>query len=171
MKFDIIVLKISITKSGVFMGKTIAVNKKAKFDYELLDLYEAGIVLLGSEVKAIRAGRVNLKDSYCRFIKGELWLLNAHISYLDTANPHYKPDTTRARKLLMHSLQLDKIESKIAKGGFAVVPTKIYFNSKNFCKVQIAVAKGKKLHDKREVLKKKTMDKEAKQAMKNFMKG
>lgn len=150
------------------MAKPIAVNKKAKFDYEFLQKYEAGLVLLGSEVKAIREGRVNLKDSYCRFIKGELWLLNAHISHLDTTNPHYKPDTTRGRKLLLHNVELDKIYGKVSKEGLTVVPIQMYFNKKNICKIQIAVAKGKKLHDKRESLKKKTLEKEAKQAMKNF---
>ncbi|MGM0622900.1 MAG: SsrA-binding protein SmpB [Campylobacterota bacterium] len=150
------------------MGKTIAMNKKAKFDYEFIDIYEAGIVLLGSEVKAIRAGRVNLKDSYCRFIKGELWLLNAHISYLDTTNPHFKPDTTRVRKLLMHQSELVKIQTKVDRGGLTIVPISIYFNKKNICKLKIAVARGKKLHDKRESLKKKTLEREAKQALKNF---
>jgi len=150
------------------MPKVIAVNKKAKFDYEFIDTYEAGIVLLGSEVKAIRQGRVNLKDSYCRFIKGELFLLNAHISYLDTTNPYYKPDTTRARKLLLHAKELVKIQTKSEKQGLTIVPYKIYFNAKNICKVEIAIAKGKKLHDKREALKQKTLEREAKQAMKNF---
>jgi SsrA-binding protein len=150
------------------MGKPVAVNKKAKFDYEFLEKYEAGIVLLGSEVKAIREGRVNLKDSYCRFIKGELWLINAHISYLDTTNPHYKPDTTRPRKLLLHAKELDKLYGKVSKEGLTVVPVQIYFNAKNLCKLQIALAKGKKLHDKRETLKKKTLDREAKQAMKEL---
>lgn len=150
------------------MAKPVAVNKKAKFDYEFLQKYEAGIVLLGSEVKAIRQGRVNLKDSYCRFIKDELWLLNAHISYLDTTNPHYKPDSTRARKLLLHTQELDKIFGKISKEGLTIVPVQMYFNKKNICKLQIAVARGKKLHDKREVLKKKTLEREAKQAMKDY---
>jgi len=150
------------------MAKPVAVNKKAKFDYEFLEKYEAGIVLLGSEVKAIRQGRVNLKDSYCRFIKGELWLINAHISYLDTTNPHYKPDTTRPRKLLLHSKELDKLYGKVSKEGLTVVPVQMYFNAKNLCKLQIALARGKKLHDKRETLKKKTLDREAKQAMKEI---
>jgi SsrA-binding protein len=150
------------------MAKSVAVNKKAKFDYEFLEKYEAGIVLLGSEVKAIRQGRVNLKDSYCRFIKGELWLINAHISYLDTTNPHYKPDTTRPRKLLLHSKELDKLYGKVSKEGLTVVPVQMYFNAKNLCKLQIALARGKKLHDKRETLKKKTLDREAKQAMKEI---
>lgn len=150
------------------MAKAVAVNKKAKFDYEFIDIYEAGIVLLGSEVKAIRQGRVNLKDSYCRFIKGELFLLNAHISYLDTTNPHYKPDPTRARKLLLHTQELVKIQTKSEKQGLTIVPYKIYFNAKNICKVQVVVARGKKLHDKRDALKQKTLDKEAKQAMKDF---
>ncbi len=150
--------------------KPIATNKKARFDYEILETFEAGIELLGSEVKALREGRANIKDSYCRFIKSELWMINAHISYLDTTNPHFKPDTTRPRRLLLHRLQLDKLEGKIAKQqGLAIVPLKLYFNKKNLCKVQIALAKGKKLHDKRQSLKEKTMAREAKQAMKKFI--
>lgn len=149
--------------------RPIAKNKKAFFDFEILEKFEAGIVLTGSEVKAVRNARVNLKDSFCRFIKGELWLLNAHISHMDYTNPHFKPEPTRARKLLLHDKQLDKLYGKVSKQGLTVVALKIYFNRRNLCKVQIALAKGKKKHDKRETLKKKTMDMEAKQAVKDAL--
>ncbi len=151
------------------MGKTIARNKKAFHDYEILDRYEAGIVLKGSEVKALRAGRVNLKDSYVRIIKGEPFLLNAHISYLDHTNPHFKPDERRARKLLLHQKEIDKLLGKTTQDGLAIVPLSIYFNNKNLAKVEIALAKGKKLHDKREALKAKDAKREAQRAIKEFL--
>ncbi len=148
-------------------SKTVARNKKAFHDYEILEKYEAGISLKGSEVKALRASRVNLKDSFVKIIKGEAFLMNTHISYTDTTNPHFKPDETRARKLLLHKKEIDKLALKTTKEGLTIVPLSIYFNRKNIAKVQIALAKGKKLHDKRETLKRKEADKEAKRAMRD----
>lgn len=145
----------------------IANNKKAYHDYEIIEKFEAGLVLKGSEVKALRAKRVNIKDSYCRFIKGELFLVNAHISHLDTTNQHYVPDSTTPRKLLLHKKQLDKLFSKSTKETLTIVPLSIYFNEKNRAKASIGLAKGKKLHDKRDDLKKKSLDREASQAMKS----
>lgn len=144
----------------------IAKNKKAYHDYEILEKFEAGIVLQGSEVKALRAKRANLKDGYCRFIKGELFLMNVHISHLDTANPHYSPDSRTPRKLLLHKKELDKLFGKVGREGLTIVPLMIYFNERNRAKVSIGLAKGKQLHDKRQDLKKKTLDREAQQAMK-----
>ena len=145
----------------------IAQNKKARHEYEILEKYEAGIVLKGSEVKGLRARRANLNDAYCRFIKGELWLLNAHIGHLETSNTHFSPDERAPRKLLLHKKELDKLYGKVSKEGMTIVPLMIYFNEKNRAKVSIALAKGKKLHDKRETLKRRTLDREAAQAMKN----
>jgi SsrA-binding protein len=145
----------------------IAQNKKAKHDYEILEKYEAGIVLQGSEVKALRAKRANLNDAFCRFIKGELYLMNAHISHLDTANRHFTKDERAPRKLLLHKKELNKLYGKISKDGLTIVPLMIYFNERNLVKVSIALAKGKKLHDKRETLKRRTLDREAAQAIKN----
>jgi SsrA-binding protein len=144
----------------------IAKNKKAYHDYEILEKFEAGIVLQGSEVKALRAKRANLKDGYCRFIKGELFLMNVHIAHLNTANSHYAPDSRTPRKLLLQKKQLDKLFLKIGKEGLTIVPLMIYFNERNLAKVSIGLAKGKQLHDKRQDLKKKTLDREAQQAMK-----
>ena len=149
------------------MGETVARNKKAYHDYEILDQYEAGVILKGSEVKAIRKGRVNIKDSFVKIVKGEAFLFNMHISYLDTTNPHYKPDERRERKLLLHMKEVDKLFTKSSIDGLAIVPISLYFNSRNFLKVRIALAKGKKQHDKRQDLKKKTADRDAKMAMKN----
>ena len=150
------------------MSQTVARNKKAFYDYEILDKYEAGLVLEGSEVKALRAGRVNLKDSYVRVIKGEPHLLNAHIAHLEHTNPHFKPDDRRARKLLLHKKEIDKLIGKTSKDGLTIVPLSIYFNHKNLAKVQIALARGKNLHDKRETLKAKDAKREAQRAMKEY---
>ncbi|MGP1450379.1 MAG: SsrA-binding protein SmpB [Wolinella sp.] len=146
----------------------VANNKKALFDFHILERLEAGIVLIGSEVKAIRAGRVNLKDSFVKIIKGEAFLLNAHISYLETANPHYKPDERRARKLLLHRSQIDKLVGKTSTDGLTIVSLSIYFNERNRAKAEIALAKGKNLHDKREVLKRKIQEREVRSALKNY---
>jgi len=148
----------------------IANNKKAYHDYEIIEKFEAGIVLVGSEVKALRAKRANLKDGFCRFIKGELHLMNTHIALLETANRNYIKDTRTPRKLLLHKKQLNKIFVKMSRESLTVVPLMIYFNEKNYAKISIAIAKGKKLHDKRQDLKSKTLDKEAKQAMKQRVK-
>jgi SsrA-binding protein len=148
------------------MGVTIARNKKALFDFEILENYEAGLELKGSEVKAIRLGRVNLKDSFVKIIKGEMFLIGAHISHMDTANPFFKPDERRDRKLLMHRKQIDKLFGKVMKEGLTIVALSLYVNDKNRIKVQIALAKGKKEHDKRETIKRKEADREAKAAIK-----
>jgi len=146
----------------------IAKNKKAYHDYEILEKYEAGIVLQGYEVKALRAKRANLSDAFCRFIKGELHLMNTHIAHLDTTNVNFARDTRSPRKLLLHKKELDKLYEKVQKDGLTIVPLMLYFNERNYMKVSIAVAKGKQLHDKRETMKRKTQLREAAQAMKNY---
>jgi len=149
------------------MGKTVARNKKAFHDYEILEKFEAGISLQGSEVKALRAGRVNLKDSFVKIIKNEAFFMNAHISYFETTHSHYKPDERRSRKLLLHRKEINKLMTKSAQDALTIVPLSIFFNHKNIAKVQIALAKGKKLHDKRETLKRKEADREAGRAMRD----
>ncbi|WP_069632816.1 SsrA-binding protein SmpB [Campylobacter pinnipediorum] len=148
--------------------KEVAKNKKAFFEYSIIENFEAGIVLKGSETKALRLGRANLKDSFVRIIKGEIFLLNAHISHLETTHSHFRPDERGARKLLMHRKQIDRMFGLVTRDGFTIVPISIYLNDKNMFKVRIALAKGKNLHDKRETLKKKQADMDAKSAMKNF---
>ncbi len=149
------------------MGKTVARNKKAYHDYEILEKFEAGMELEGSEVKAIRDGRVNLKDGFIKIVKNEAFLFNVHVSYFSTTNPHFKPEERRTRKLLLHKKQIRSLEAKAAQDGLSIVPLSIYFNDRNIAKVQIALAKGKKLHDKRETLKKKEADREAGRAMRD----
>ncbi len=154
--------KKEIKKNQVFK------NKKVFHDFIILDTYEAGIMLEGSEVKAVRDGRVNLKDSHVRIIKNEVFVLNMHITHLSTAHSTYRPDERRDRKLLLHRKDIDKLFIKVTKDGMTLVPIKMYFNSKNMLKMQIATAQGKKLHDKREDLKQKTMKRETEQALKNY---
>lgn len=143
-------------------------NKKAYHDYTIEDSFEAGIVLEGSEIKAIRAGRVNIKDSFIRIIKDEVFLLQAHISHLETAHSTYRPNESRDRKLLLHRKQIAKLHEKVAKDGYTIVPLKLYFNKYNMLKIQIGLAKGKKEYDKREALKQKTHERETQRILKNW---
>ncbi|QCD52284.1 SsrA-binding protein SmpB [Campylobacter sp. RM16192] len=151
------------------MGKDLAKNKKALHDFSIIETYEAGVVLKGSEVKALRAGRANLKDSFVRIIKGEMFLLNAHISHLSTTHSTFRPDERAPRKLLMHRKQIDKLFGAATQEGLTLVVLVLYLNDKNIVKAKIALAKGKNLHDKRESLKKREADKEARVAMKRYI--
>ena len=151
------------------MGETIAKNKKAYFDYFLQEKFEAGLVLKGSEVKGIRAKRVNLKDSFIRMVNGEAFLFNAHIGRLDTTHHYYTHEERGSRKLLLHRQQLHKMKKSIEKDGYTVVPLQLYFNKKNLVKIQVAIAKGKQLHDKRQSLKEKQLKREAQSAMKKYI--
>jgi SsrA-binding protein len=144
------------------------VNRKVFHDYEVSDVIEAGIELMGSEVKAIRAGRINLRDSFVRIIKNEIFLLNMHISHLDTTHVSYRPDESRPRKLLIHRKQINKFFQKVTKDGFTIVVTKLYFNDKNFVKLNIGIGQGKKLHDKRDALKEKDLKRESERAKKEW---
>ncbi len=143
-------------------------NKKAYHDYIVEEAIEVGIELLGSEVKAIREGRINLKDSFVRIVKGEVFIFNMHISHLSTTHTTYKQSETRERKLLLHKKQINKLYEKVTKDGYTIVATKLYFNDKNFVKLNIAPAKGKKLHDKREALKQKDMKKQTQRILKEW---
>lgn len=143
-------------------------NKKAFHDYIIEDIFEVGIVLHGSEVKAIRAGRMNFKESFVRIIKNEVFILNMNISHLDTTHVSYRPEEGRDRKLLIHRKQIDKLFEKVTKDGYTIVATKMYFNDKNMFKVNIGIAKGKKDYDKREDLKAKTMKRETQRVLKEY---
>ena len=127
---------------------TIATNKKALHDYFIEERFEAGLVLEGWEVKSLRAGRVQLKESYVHIRDGEAWLSGAHISALSTASTHVKPDPTRTRKLLLHRDELNKLIGLVERKGFTLVPTAMYWK-RGRAKLEIGLAKGKKQHDKR----------------------
>lgn len=139
-------------------------NKKALFDYSISDTYEAGIVLTGTEVKSIRDGKANLKDSYAIIKNGEVFILNFHISPYEKGN-RFNHVEDRTRKLLFHKQEILKIRDKIAIKGFSLIPLKVYF-SKNHVKVLLGIGKGKKLYDKRESLKEKTINREIKKELK-----
>lgn len=148
-------------------GKAIAQNKKASHDYFIEDTYEAGIVLQGTEIKSIRAGRVNLKDSHARINNGEMVLINLHIATYEQGN-RFNHDPTRTRKLLLHRKEIDKLIGLTQQEGFALVPLKIYIKN-GFAKVLIGLGKGKKKYDKREDLKRKQMKRDVDRAIKDHM--
>ncbi len=150
------------------MGETIAKNKKAYFDYEIIEKFEAGMVLKGSEVKGIRAKRVNLKDSFIRIVGNEAFLFNAHIGRLETTHHYYGHEERGSRKLLLHRKELGKMIKAVEKEGHTIVPLQMFFNHKNIVKIQIAIARGKKQHDKRHDLKEKSMKRDIARAMKEF---
>ena len=150
------------------MGETLARNKKAYHDYEIIEKLEAGIVLKGSEVKALRAKRVNLKDSFIKIVKGEPILFNMHIGRLETTHHYYGHEERGARKLLLHKKEIEKLKKAVERDGYTIVPLAIYFNHKNIAKVQIAIAKGKKLHDKRADLKAKDQKRDIERSLKGL---
>ncbi len=150
------------------MGETLARNKKAFHDYEIIEKFEAGLVLKGSEVKALRAKRVNLKDSFIKIVKGEAVLFNAHIGRLETTHHFYGHEERGSRKLLLHKKEIQKLQKAIERDGYTIVPLAIYFNHKNIAKLQIAIAKGKKLHDKRADLKAKDMARDIQRSLKEY---
>ena len=129
-------------------GSTIALNKKASHDYHIEERYEAGIALLGWEVKALRAGRIQLKESYVKILHAEAFLVGAHVSPLPTASTHVDPDPVRNRKLLLQRTQLNKLIGLTERAGYTLVPTAMYWKQGR-AKLEVGLAKGKKLHDKR----------------------
>jgi SsrA-binding protein len=144
--------------------KLIADNRKARFNFELLDKLEAGIVLKGTEVKSLRAGKLNLGDSYCDVTReGEVWLMGAHISPYSAGN-RFNADPLRPRKLLLHKREIERFGARIRERGLTLVPTRVYFK-KGMVKVEIALARGKKLHDKRESIKSRDTAREERHAL------
>ena len=129
-------------------------NRKAEYEYHLISTFTAGIVLTGTEIKSIRAGKVNLTDSYCSFINGELWAHNIHISeYANGSYNNHEPK--RDRKLLLNRKELKKLQSKLNDRGMTIIPTRMWINENGYAKLDIALARGKKMFDKRESIKEK----------------
>ncbi len=147
--------------------RVVATNKKARHDYFVEDTYEAGLVLKGSEVKSLRAGRVNLKDCYARVKQGEVFIYNMHISPYSHAT-YDRPDPLRLRKLLLKKREIRKLVGMVSEKGFALIPLKLYFNEKGRAKIEIGVCKGKKLYDKRATLKKKDAQRDLERAMRDY---
>ena len=144
--------------------KTVATNRKAYHNYHIEDSVEAGIVLTGTEIKSIRAGRVNLGDAYVKPEAGELWLLNAHIARYE-AGSYLSHEPRRPRKLLLHRKQIDSLTSKVVEKGFTLVPLKLYIKD-SIAKVEVALAKGKKLYDKRESITRRETEREVERTIK-----
>lgn len=145
---------------------TIALNKKSRFDYELGERYEAGLALEGWEVKALRAGHAQIRDSYVLLKNGEAFLFGATITPLETVSTHINPDPTRSRKLLMHRQELNKLIGMVEQKGYALIPTALYWKN-NRAKLEIALAKGKKAHDKRETTKQRDWQRDKARIMKH----
>jgi len=150
-------------------SKTLSDNRQAGHNFFLLDRYEAGIALTGTEVKAAKAGKVQLRDAYASVEKGEAWLLNAHISEYSHGN-RFNHTPTRPRKLLLHRREIDKLASETREKGLSVVPTRLYMKNGKI-KCEIAVAKGKKFHDKREAERERSDREEAREAIRNSKTG
>ena len=146
-------------------GRVIADNRKALYDYAVLDTFEAGIVLLGTEGKSIREGSVNLRDSYARLDNGEVWLLNLHIGPYSHSG-YASHEDRRQRKLLLHKAEIRKLTGKVAEKGLTLVPLRMYFKDGRV-KVALALAKGKQLHDKRETIRRREVDRETRAAVKS----
>jgi SsrA-binding protein len=139
--------------------KTIAVNRKARFNYEIGETFEAGIQLAGTEVKSLRESKATIGESYVSPERGEIWLVNATIPEYQKAR-HFNHEPRRPRKLLLHKRQVTKLMGAVARDGMTIVPLKLYFNDRGMAKVEIALAQGKKLHDKRETEKKRDWQRE-----------
>jgi len=141
-------------------------NKKAYYDYEIETTYEAGIVLKGTEIKSIRQGKANLRDSYAIYKNGEIFILNMHISEYDKGNI-FNHEETRTRKLLLNKKEILRIRDSIEKEGYTLIPIKLYFKG-NKAKILLGIARGKKNYDKREAIKKKDIEREIKKQIKNY---
>lgn len=148
------------------MIKVIATNKKAYHDYFIEETYEAGIALVGSEVKSIRLGHINLKDSFALVRGGSVFLMNAHISPYKMGS-YFNPEPRRDRRLLLNRQEINKLRGKVEKKGYTLVATKIYFKD-SLVKVEIGVAKGKELHDKRRAIKEKEQMRQAERALTEY---
>ena len=157
-------------KQGMLVSGTVAENRRARFDYEILDTLEAGIMLTGTEVKSLRTGKAQITESYASPEKGELWLINAHIPEYLQAN-RFNHAERRPRKLLVGKKQLSKLTQEVERAGNTIVPLKLYFNERGIAKLLIGLAKGKKSYDKRETEKARDWNREKARVMKEGGRG
>jgi SsrA-binding protein len=144
--------------------KVIATNRKARHQYHFVDTYEAGLVLMGSEIKSIRAGRASLQEGFVVFQDGEAWLVNVHIAQYDPAS-RQNHEPRRKRKLLLHRREIDRLRGRVQEKGYTIVPTKLYLKDGR-AKVEIALVRGKKLHDKRQTLARRDAKRQVERALK-----
>ena len=145
-------------------GKVVAENRRARYDYEFLDTFEAGLQLHGTEVKALREGKANIAESYATIENGELVLINSHIPEYSQAS-RFNHEPRRKRKLLMHRREIDRLASGVQREGLTIVPLRMYFNDRGRAKLAIALARGKKMHDKRQTEKKRDWQREKSRLM------
>ncbi|MEI7772295.1 MAG: SsrA-binding protein SmpB [Chloroflexales bacterium] len=145
---------------------TVADNRKARHDYDIEETYEAGIVLTGSEIKSVRAGRINLRGSYARIFNEELYLYDSHISPYEQSGTYFNHEPTRPRKLLMHRREINRLDGLIRQKGLTIVPLKVYFKGRR-AKLELGVARGKKNYDKREDIAKRDSQRDIERAMKS----
>jgi SsrA-binding protein len=150
--------------------KTVAQNRKARYEYFIVESFETGLVLSGTEIKSVREGQVNLKDGFAKVENGELWLYNVHISPYDKGS-YYNKDPMRPRKLLVHKSEIRKLLAKTREKGLTLVPLKIYIKQGRWAKCELAVAKGKQLHDKRDTAAEKDADREIERAIRRRERG
>ncbi len=144
--------------------KVIATNRRAAHDYNLEERYEAGLVLTGTEIKSIRAGRVNLKDGYVQPRRGELWLMNVHIAPYDPAGRHFGHDPRRPRKLLLHRREINRLIARVQERGYTIIPTRLYLKDGR-AKVEIALARGRRKYDKRRAIAERDARREVERAL------
>jgi SsrA-binding protein len=148
-------------------SSTIVLNKFARHEYHLEDRFEAGLALEGWEVKSLRAGRIQIRDSYVLLKDGEAWLLGALITALPAASTHVQPDSTRTRRLLLHRAEIDKLIGAVERKGYTIIPTAMYWKQGR-AKIELALARGKKEHDKRATEKERDWQREKSRVMKKF---
>ncbi|WP_332066076.1 SsrA-binding protein SmpB [Bartonella sp. CB189] len=156
-----------MNKKNASIRKIIADNRKARFNFEILDDIEAGLVLQGAEVKSLRSNRANIAESYASFENGELWLVNSYISEYTQAN-RFNHEPRRLRKLLITKREMARFFNATSREGMTLVPLKLYFNERGRAKLEIALARGKKLHDKRETEKKRDWGREKERLLKRY---
>jgi SsrA-binding protein len=152
--------KQGIKPEGKSETKLISDNRRARFEYELFDVYQSGIELSGTEVKSMRAGKANLQDSFARVEDGQLWLYNMHVSPYEQGN-RFNHEPARRRKLLMHAQEITRIKSALEEKGLTLIPLKLYFK-RNWVKVDLALARGRRIYDKRETIRKRETDRRLK---------
>ena len=148
-------------------GNAVAVNRRARFDYEIGDTFEAGLVLVGTEVKSLRDGKANIAESYVSPEKGEIWLINADIPPFSHGNRH-NHEPRRPRKLLLHKREMSKLFGAVQREGMTVIPLRLFFNARGLAKLQIGLAKGKKTIDKRETKKERDWNRSKQRILKNY---
>ena len=146
-------------------SQTVADNRKARHDYFIDESYEAGLALTGSEIKSIRAGRINLRGGYARVLNGEVWLYDVHISPYEQSGSYFNHEPTRPRKLLLHRREISRILGLVERQGFTLVPLRVYFKGRR-AKLELGLARGKKLYDKREDIAKREANRDIQRALK-----